>query len=250
MAKKPGDLSFREALRQVHNRIVWLCLVLVCGFGLFQLHAHPKTPLPDAWNATRPLNVTDPETPLTPWKLGRALATPSACLEALATSSDFAPMDPLEISDNCHIRNQVRLRGLGSTRLAAVETSCAIALRSAMWVQHDLQPAAQDILGGGLERIEHLGSYNCRPIRTGSSNETRWSTHATAEALDVSGFRFGGGQQISLVRDWDGPGPKGAFLRFARDSACDWFRTTLGPEFNRLHADHFHLQSRGWGTCR
>jgi hypothetical protein len=35
-----------------------------------------------------------------------------------------------------------------------------------------------------------------------------------------------------------------------RDSACVWFKTALGPEFNDLHKDHFHLQSRGFGTCR
>jgi hypothetical protein len=76
------------------------------------------------------------------------------------------------------------------------------------------------------------------------------STHATADAIDVSGFRFSNGKQINLQQDWDGSGPEAAFLRAARDGACDWFRVTLSPEYNNLHADHFHLQSTGWGLCR
>lgn len=242
--------SFRLSLRKVHNRLALLIVILACGFGAWQLHTHPETPLPDGWNLMRPLAISDAVTPLTFWKLERALATPEACLSALVTSADFAAMESRQDSSNCHIRNRVGLRQLGQIRLASVETSCAIALRTAMWVQHDLQPAAIRILGAGLEEIEHFGSYNCRTMRTGTQGETRWSTHATAEALDVSGFRFGGGQRISLLRDWDGPGAKADFLRSARNSACDWFPTTLGPEFNALHADHFHLQSRGWGTCR
>ena len=76
------------------------------------------------------------------------------------------------------------------------------------------------------------------------------STHATAEAIDVSGFVTEDGRAINLLEDWDGPGAEAAFLREVRDGACRWFVTTLGPEYNNLHHDHFHLQSRGWGLCR
>jgi len=55
---------------------------------------------------------------------------------------------------------------------------------------------------------------------------------------------------MTLIGGWDGAPEEQAFLRAARDGACRWFATTLGPDYNALHADHFHLQSRGWGTCR
>ena len=116
-----------------------------------------------------------------------------------------------------------------------------------MWEQHDLQPSAQELFRSSLSQIDHIGSYNCRRIR-GSSN--RWSTHATADAIDVSGFRLEDGTRLKLIDDWDDGGPKGEFLRRARDSACDWFRVTLSPDYNSLHADHFHIQSSGWGLCR
>ncbi|MDO6590381.1 MULTISPECIES: extensin family protein [Rhodobacterales] len=76
------------------------------------------------------------------------------------------------------------------------------------------------------------------------------STHATAEAIDISGFQFSNGERISLIRDWDGNTSQAQFLRAARDGACSFFKLTLSPEYNALHADHFHLQSRGWGLCR
>ena len=53
---------------------------------------------------------------------------------------------------------------------------------------------------------------------------------------------------VDLLDGWDGP--DGDFLRRIRDAACTWFGTTLGPEYNALHRDHFHLQDRGYGTCR
>ena len=119
-----------------------------------------------------------------------------------------------------------------------------------MWERHSLAPLALEILGTELAAIDHLSSYNCREIRTPGGSGGRMSTHATAEAIDIAGFRFADGRQVRLVSDWDGSGPEAAYLRAARDSACTWFQTTLGPEYNALHSDHFHLQSRGWGTCQ
>jgi len=76
------------------------------------------------------------------------------------------------------------------------------------------------------------------------------STHATADAIDISGFDLADGTRVRLRADWGGVGAKSAFLRAVRDGACDWFDLTLSPDYNILHADHFHLQSRGWGLCR
>jgi hypothetical protein len=76
------------------------------------------------------------------------------------------------------------------------------------------------------------------------------SSHATADAIDISGFVLEDGTRISLLQDWDGETRKAAFLRRANRTACTWFRLTLGPEYNSLHADHFHLQHSGFGLCR
>ncbi|MBU2089188.1 MAG: extensin family protein, partial [Alphaproteobacteria bacterium] len=36
----------------------------------------------------------------------------------------------------------------------------------------------------------------------------------------------------------------------ARDSACRYFNTVLGPEYNTAHADHFHLDLGKSRICR
>lgn len=134
--------------------------------------------------------------------------------------------------------------------LRPLETSCAIALRLAMWEHHTVQPAAAAQFGVAVTRLRHQSSYNCRPIRTTSGDGQRLSTHATAEAIDIAGVTLADGRQLELRGNWDGTSPEAQFFRTLRDGGCDWFVTVLGPEFNALHADHFHMQSVGWGTCR
>ncbi len=211
---------------------------------------HPDTPLPRQWNPVAPLSVTDPVTPLTSWKVRRTLSEPSACLAALATGGSATPMPPFERSENCHIRNRVRLDGVGGASINPLETTCATALKTALWMQHGIQPAAEAILGADVTTLRQIGSYNCRPINTTNGPSNRWSTHATADAIDITGFDLSNGARIRLIDDWQGDTAEARFLRAVRDSACEWYGTTLGPDFNSLHADHFHLQVRGWGTCR
>lgn len=221
----------------------------IAGLALF----HPDSSLPDGLNPMRPLVVTDPVTPLTSWKLSNTLADPAACLTALETGATFVGQEPVQSqTDACGIANPVELRGVGSAAISPspIQTSCAIALRTAMWQHHALQPAAREILNTEVTQIDHIGSYNCRPLRSLSGETERWSTHATADAIDIAGFGFSDGTRLRLVDDWDGVGDVQGFLRHARDSACTWFRVTLSPDYNSLHADHFHLQSKGWGLCR
>lgn len=211
---------------------------------------HPQTPLPTAWNPIKPLEITDRFTPLTSWKMTRALATPEACLEALETGAIFESLPDFEESAQCHIRPQIALKGVGAARVKTFKTRCQTALRMAMWERHGIQPAARRHLNAEVREITHFSSYNCRQMRTTDGSPPRMSTHATANAIDISGFVMSDGSRLSLVNDWDGPAPKAAFMRDVRDSACEWFRVTLGPEYNALHADHFHLQHTGYGLCR
>lgn len=211
---------------------------------------HPDRPLPDHWNPAMPLSVADPVTPLTAWKLRSALSDPHQCLATLSTAARVTSLDPLSASEDCHIRTRVSLAGVGNAAIDPLDTSCATALRMAMWERNGIQPAAREILGSEVTIIRQIGSYNCRSIRTNQGDSAHWSTHATADAIDITGFDFADGRRIRLIADWDDGTEEAEFLRAVRDSACTWFATTLGPDYNSLHADHFHLQSRGWGTCQ
>ncbi|WP_069298526.1 extensin family protein [Neptunicoccus sediminis] len=221
--------------------------VVALAFAVTTLLYHPQTPLPPEWNPTRPLDPKAPLTRITQWKLAGAVAEPQLCAAALERiAAPVVALPPQEQDDQCHIRNRVQLSNLATARIAPLETRCDIALRLAMWEHHGLQPAAQALLGAGISRIHHYGSYSCRTI-AGSS---RMSQHATANALDISGFDLTNGQKIRLRNDWQATGKTAEFLRSARNSACAWFRMVLSPDYNAAHHDHFHMDQGRWSGCR
>ncbi|WP_299877194.1 extensin family protein [uncultured Sulfitobacter sp.] len=228
----------------------WAAFFVVLGVGIWQALVHPRSPLPEAWNPLVGFDLSQPETLLTRWKMARALADPQACLAALETGAIFEKVADLEESAQCHIRPQVILQSTATARMQPLNTRCQTALRLAAWDRYGIQPAAREHLGTGVRRINHLSSYNCRAMRTTGSGAPRMSTHATADAVDIAGVTLDDGRQIRLIEHWTGQDARAAFLRDIRDSSCTWFRVTLGPEYNRLHADHFHLQHTGWGLCR
>lgn len=211
---------------------------------------HPETPLPEEWNPSKPLRVDAPITPLTGWKLRAALADDEMCLQVMQHAARFDRMPPLQDSDQCHIKPRIALSKVGAAALRPLDTRCQTGLRLAMWERHGLQALAQRHFGSSVSEIRHFSSYSCRAMRTTSGGETRMSTHATANALDVLGFVLANGVTVDLKKHWSAIGPKSDFLRDVFQASCLWFPVALGPEFNALHADHFHLQTRGWGLCR
>ncbi len=157
----------------------------------------------------------------------------------------------------CGYANGVRLTtgGARTIRFAPGELgmACPVAAAMAMLEWHVVQPAATRHFGARVRTIEHFGSYNCR--RMYGRDVGDWSEHATANALDVSGFVLADGRRITVVRDWNGDADEAAFLREVRDGACKVFATVLSPDYNAAHRDHFHLDqanrgAMGWRACR
>lgn len=223
--------------------LFFLVVLALLGSALLR---HPDTPLPPRWNVFEPLAISDPITPVTSWKLDWAASDPKLCQQVLSEAARFDELPSIQNSPNCGIDARMSVSRIGAAKLEALETACPTALRLAMWEHHGVQPAAREVLGTEVARIRHFGSYNCRKI----AGTDRWSTHSTASSIDISGFDLRNGDRVRLLKDWQKDGPKAQFLRLVRDAACDWFGTTLGPDYNAAHADHFHLQNRGWGTCR
>lgn len=131
--------------------------------------------------------------------------------------------------------------GYSPARLAP---SCPVVAALTIWEDRVVQTAALEFFGQKIKRIRHLGSFNCRPI----AGTDRWSEHATANAIDIAGFTLADGQEISLIKHWDGNDPKARFLRQVRDGSCDLFATVLSPDYNAAHADHFHLDQAKRGA--
>ncbi len=203
-----------------------------------------------------PLSLTDPIGMTTRGKIVDLTGQRDQCLALLESSGlEFTPRESFG-ADQCRVEDAVRTNA-GQTLLplapASVSPSCPMAIGLLLWQAQVVQPRAQAILGSKVTNIETFGSYSCR--RMYARDDGPWSEHATADALDVSGFVLADGRRISVLNDWQGDGEKARFLRAVRDGACDLFSTTLSPDYNAAHADHLHLDlaDRGtmsWRACR
>lgn len=129
-------------------------------------------------------------------------------------------------------------------------TSCAIAAALVYWERDVVAPAARRHLGEPVAAIRQMGSYGCRTIGNRAGGQV--SEHASANAIDIGGFRLASGREISVLKDWNGSARDRAFLREVRDGACRLFGTTLSPDYNAAHADHLHFDQmlRSQPFCR
>ena len=205
--------------------------------------------LPDRHNPFAPLVVQDPPNWLTGFKLTRAQRDPPRCAQLVrALPWRAEPLPDRRTGEGCGFTDAWRVSGMGNVDVDAFSLSCPSVLALAMWQQHTLADAAQRHLGEPVRRLQHVGSYACRNVygREGAQR----SRHATAEALDVTGFVLRSGRRVGVQRDWDDGSAEGAFLREAHRGACRWFHGVLGPDYNAAHRDHFHLETGGWRTCR
>jgi hypothetical protein len=113
--------------------------------------------------------------------------------------------------EQCGYADALRFAPGGSQRIEfspeRLGVSCPVAAALAMWEWNVLQPAAQKHFGARVERIEHLGSYSCRRMYGRSAGD--WSEHATADAIDVAGFRLSDGTHIRVLGDWEKGGSEG-----------------------------------------
>ena len=229
-------------------RLILTVLILgLAGAGLAL--AAGLVRLPDRWNPFAPPVIADAPNLLTDWKIARLKDAPDQCLTVLETGSlAFTPVPDRQTAESCGFRNAVRVGGAEDLRFSSGFTaSCPLMVAWSIFERHILQPAARRHFASPVARVEHLGTYACRPVRGGSTP----SQHATANAIDIAGLVLADGTRITLAHDWSGDDArKRAFLRELRDGACEVFRGVLGPDYNAAHRDHFHLDMGRWSICR
>ena len=221
-----------------------MALALAIGFG---------PGLPAAYNPFQPLDPLAAPNFLTAYKLDQATADPAGCLAVIGGLPDmrFAALQDRKVSEQCYIEGHLELRGLSQARMRPEPTSCGTALRLYMWERHALQPAAERWFGERVTDIADIGSYNCRRINTPSGPGNSMSSHATASSIDIAAVRLESGREMDLQYGWTAQSERErGFWRELRDGACDYFKTVLSPDFNALHADHFHLGQDRHGACR
>lgn len=242
-------------MRMLRRAIGWLvALALLAPPALVLFAVMRSRPQDLPWT---PLDLSEPIGLTTGRKIA-ALGSDFARCRALLTRAGvrYAALPPLR-TGRCGYDDAVRFAPGGSRRIAyapaGVGVACPVAAGLAMWEWNVVQPAAERLFGRRVASIEHYGSYNCRRLYARSAGD--YSEHASADAIDVAGFRLTDGTRIGVLRDWRGSGAKAAFLRAVRDGACDLFATTLSPDYNAAHRDHLHLDQAdrgalGWRACR
>ena len=221
--------------------LLW-ALVLIMAFVAERV-------IPDQHLPWKPLSVIDPVGMATRVKAARAGADPQLCRAILSRAEvTFSEVADRTEGDFCKVHDAVRIQaGLARLEPADAPLVCKEALALAIWERQIVQPAADELLGQGVVGLEHYGSYACRRMYGKSAGPV--SEHALADAIDIAGFKLADGSRVMVAGDWTDPGPKGQFLRRVRDGACRVFLTTLGPDYNAEHHDHFHLDMNGWNKC-
>ncbi len=245
-------MSPRRKRKGVATSIILLVLLILLAGALWWgrgwLNAHPQH------NPWAPLALDQPVGWATHRKLAALPRGEGVCGALLRDGGVRFDALPDVGEAACRAPDRVRLAEDAARsivfRPVGAAPSCAVAAGFVLWMRDSVTPAAKHHFGQRIARVEHLGSYSCRPIAGGGG----WSEHATANALDISAFILADGTRISLIDDWNGDPARAAFLRDVRDGACDLYSTVLSPDYNRAHADHFHFdmadRAGGWQVCR
>ena len=149
----------------------------------------------------------------------------------------------------CGARDAVRVREVAGVRLnrqAVMTCDTARALKT--WVERGVKPAFR--LRGPVVELQVAAHYACRTRN--NQRGAKISEHGKGRAIDISAFTMMDGEVITVLEGW-GQGTTLRPLRQVWKSACGPFGTVLGPEADRYHRDHFHVDTaryRSGPYCR
>lgn len=150
---------------------------------------------------------------------------------ALGGPSTFCgAMRPFEMAGAANGRVQLR---------PAAMLRCNMVPAVERWVRGTVEPEVRRHYGVPLAELKVAASYACRPRN--NQFGAKLSEHGHANALDVSGFILADGRTITVKGGWHGDPRDRSFLRAVHAGACREFTTTLGPDSDRFHHDHFHF---------
>ncbi|MBO9714181.1 extensin family protein [Sphingomonas sp.] len=164
----------------------------------------------------------------------------------------YSPLPDRDYGGGCVVTDSVQLLDIGVPVAGLKAMRCPLAETFTGWVRYAVAPAAHQILGSDLVRIESFGTYACRGvIGRGEEGARTISEHALANAVDVGAFILADGRRISVTTGWrsDDPAVR-EFFEVIHRSACKRFKTVLGPDYNAAHHDHLHLDMGKGPFCR
>jgi hypothetical protein len=207
--------------------------------------------LPWVLNPLPAVDLAEPNPWFIDWRLAALRHDAALCKLVLAPPHIAAlaiPDNPPH--DGCGWINAVRMFEAGGVRASFDKITCEAAAALALWLEHDVQEVAVGFLGERVAAVRSLGTYACRNIHGNPLWKYSRSEHATANAVDIGGFRLVDGRSVSVRAHWRGDSSESRFLKAAHARACRYFRVVLGPEYNDAHHDHFHLDRGPFTYCK
>jgi hypothetical protein len=177
-------------------------------------------------------------------------ATPGVCRRAVANVDPirFTPLADTIESQGCGLRNALRLTATLIPISRNIDVSCPMAAALHLWMRDIVVPAARLHLKAKVSRVETFGTYACRARNNQAG--ARLSEHATANAIDISGFMLSNGRKIMVEQGWRGAADEAAFLRAIHKQSCRTFSVVIGPDGDKYHYNHIHLDMGPWRLCR
>ncbi len=165
-------------------------------------------------------------------------------------SAYVQPAAPISGPGICGAEHPFHVTALsqGAVTITGTQTyGCPMVAALDQWLAEVVQPAAMARFGQPVVSLTSVGSFSCRPANNVPG--ANLSEHSFANASDVGGFKFADGRAIVIAREWSRGGQQEqAFLRDAIAGACEIFTTVLGPGYNALHYNHFHLDLAQHGS--
>ncbi len=173
------------------------------------------------------------------------LQAENACLARGAVQESATIVSAREMNGPgiCGLTHPFKVTALsgGSVTINSTQTlGCPMIEALDSWLKDVVQPAAQARFGEPVVRINSMGSYSCRGINNMSGASL--SEHSFGNAIDIGGFVLASGRELNITHGFNGPDEQeSAFLHEVHAGACGLFTTVLGPGYNILHYNHFHV---------
>jgi hypothetical protein len=227
--------------RLIYKAVITVAMLLL-GWQAFNFFTPPQH------NPFKPLDLKIKPGIVTGFKLDSLGHDKPKCFALLDQAGvTYTRLDKPSDNPECGIEDGLTLDQSLTPYSGTVTVSCRLAATLHMWERHVVLPAAQEIFGQGVKRIETMGSYQCRRVNNASTG--RWSEHAHGDAVDIGGFTLEDGTKVMVEGMFNTPTREGQFLRRVRDRACGLFSATLSPDYNALHYNHLHLDMGLYTIC-
>nr|WP_226779758.1 extensin family protein [Oceaniglobus trochenteri] len=150
----------------------------------------------------------------------------------------------------CGVEAPVRVTSVAGVALSTGATmDCATARALKTWVERGVKPVVGK-LGGGVAGLKVAAHYSCRTRN--NQKGAKVSEHGRGRAIDIAAIILRNGVAMSVLKGWRSS-QHGRLMKAMHRAACGPFGTVLGPNADRFHQDHFHLDTaryRRGSYCR